>query len=59
MKPDWVVCIAKPIGQGKRCFTEIGVAWSTLGGGIKISIDLTIVLGPNDEMYLFKKDKVK
>jgi hypothetical protein len=56
-KPQYVVCIAKPIKAAKRQFTEVGVAWVSENGSIKVAIDITVILGPTDELFLFLKDK--
>lgn len=56
--PAFNVCVAKvdqeiPV---RRAFTQVGVGWMTKEGGIRIKIDLTIVLGSEDELYVFPKE---
>lgn len=59
--PAFNVCVAKVYQETplpiRRVFTQVGVGWST-EKGIRIKIDLTIVLGPEDELYVFPKEKV-
>jgi hypothetical protein len=58
-KPTYNVCIAKMIANGKRQFTQVGVAWIAENGSIKISIDITVIIGPTDEVFLFLKKEVE
>jgi hypothetical protein len=54
-KSDWNVCVAKPIPFGKRCFTQVGVGWNQPQGSIRFVVDVTLIISPNDELFLFKK----
>ena len=47
------------IANGKRQFTQVGVAWIAENGSIKISIDITVIIGPTDEVFLFLKKEVE
>jgi hypothetical protein len=51
-----VVCIGKPIGPKQQKFTEVGVAWDRGNGKFAISLDVTLILGPNDNIYIFPKN---
>lgn len=57
--PSFNVCVAKVYQETpvRRTFTQVGVGWLTKEGGIRAKIDLTIVLGPEDELYVFPKEK--
>jgi hypothetical protein len=39
----------------KRVFTQIGVGWEQPNGAIKLRLDVTVVLGPAEELWLFPK----
>jgi len=56
--PAWTLCISKPIPRSNRnAFTEIGVAWNTPNGGIKIATDVPLILTPELNLFLFPKEQ--
>lgn len=63
--PYYNVCVAR-VYQGdparklktRRVFTQVGVGWRGENDSVRVKIDLTIILGPDDELYLFPKTKV-
>lgn len=58
MKPQWSVCIGTPIADGKQAFTQVGVGWDTKsGGGINFKVNVRVLLGPEDQLYLFRADR--
>jgi hypothetical protein len=58
MSAPYVICVGKEYKPGKNKFTEIGVGFSTKKGtGIKIQLDLKLILGPNDNIYVFPKSE--
>lgn len=57
-KASYNVCVAK-VYQDKpvrRVFTQVGVGFVS-GDSVRMKLDLTIILGPDDELYLFPKEK--
>jgi len=64
-KPAYNVCVARVYqpditqkGKTRRVFIQVGVAWQG-DNAIRAKIDLTLILGPDDELYLFSKDKAQ
>lgn len=55
----YVVCVGKEYMPGKNKFTEVGVGFQTKDGkGIRIQLDLTLILSPGDNIFVFvRKDR--
>jgi NOL1/NOP2/fmu family ribosome biogenesis protein len=50
----YVVCHGKEYIPGKYKFTEIGVGFETRDKkGIRLQIDLTLILSPNEPLFVF------
>lgn len=59
-RPEWNLCVAQRIGaEGKkRAFTQVGVGWDTRSGeGVNLKFNVRLILGPEDELYLFPNKK--
>jgi len=56
----YVVCVGKEYMPGKNKFTEVGVGFSTKDGkGIRIQLDLTLILSPKDNLFIFLRGSHK
>lgn len=60
--PPYHLCVGKKKDEEDeaRIFTQVGAGWMTRNGsGVKIKLDLTLLLGPSDELYLLPNRKFK
>jgi len=63
--PDYNFCVGKEIEKGKQKITQIGVGFIEEFDAngkkrdkpyISIKLDLTVILGPNDRIYIFPNE---
>ena len=53
----YVVCVGKEYMPGKNKFTEVGVGFQTRDGkGIRLQFDLTLILSPQDNVFVFVRN---
>jgi len=56
----YVVCVGKEYMPGRHKFTEVGVGFETRDKkGIRLQIDLTLVLSPSEPLYVFLRNDSK
>ncbi len=53
----YVVCVGKEYMPGKSKFIEVGVGFQTKDGkGIRLQLDLTLILSPRDNVFVFLRN---